>query len=56
MLYFKLVRCCNFLYLLITKLTVPGVDPVLCYLVWGPHSPVRWWQDTWDMAAGRKGQ
>lgn len=31
-------------------LTGSGVDPVLCYLVWGRHSPVRWWLDTWDMA------
>lgn len=30
--------------------TGSGVDPVLCYWVWGPHSPVRWWLDTWDMA------
>lgn len=33
---------------------LPEEDPVLCYLVWAPHLPARWWLDTWDMAAGLK--
>lgn len=33
---------------------LPGVDPVLCYLVWEPRSPVMWWLDTWDMASDGK--
>lgn len=33
---------------------LPGEDPVLCYLVWAPRLPARWWLDTWDMAAGLK--
>ena len=38
-----------------TDTKVPAADPVLCCLVWEPHSPMRWWLDTWDMAAGGKG-
>lgn len=34
--------------------TGSGEDPVLCYLVWEPHSPVRWWLDTWDMACNQE--
>lgn len=30
--------------------TGSAINLVQCCLVWEPHSPVRWWQDTWGMA------